>query len=148
MTVKEASVIFKLEEKEIRKRNSDSMILGVGKIGRNIFIPDDTKIIPSKLEIKAFLFQIIKYKNNSAMIMPRNMCPCREHLEVLAEYLYKKGFIGKYKEFSDERGFFDNVKLTDEGINFVFGNLLITKAQNNLSFPIHINQTFSVVNIG
>ena len=60
MTVKEASVIFKLEEKEIRKRNSDSMILGVGKIGRNIFIPDDTKIIPSKLEIKAFLVQIIK----------------------------------------------------------------------------------------
>lgn len=148
MTVKEASVIFKLEEKEIRKRNSDSMILGVGKIGRNIFIPDDTKIIPSKLEIKTFLFQIIKYKNNSDMIMPRNMCPCREHLEVLADYLYKKGLIGNYKKFVDEKGFFDNVKLTDEGISFVFGNLPITRTQSNFTFPIYINQNFSILSIG
>lgn len=147
MTVKDASLKFKLDEKEIRKRKNDNMILGVEKEGRNIYIPDDTKIIPSKAEIKSFLFQIIKYKNNSATVISRTLCPSRENLEIMADYLYRKGFIGKYSDFNGEENFFDTVKLTDEGLAFVFGKTVISKYSNHIPFTIQINPTFTVFNV-
>ena len=54
MTIKEASVKFNLDEKEIRARKKDNMIIGVRKDGINVVIPDDTILIPSKKEIQSF----------------------------------------------------------------------------------------------
>ena len=44
MTVKEASIRFNLNEKEIRKRQRDNMIIGIRKDGRSVVIPDNTEI--------------------------------------------------------------------------------------------------------
>lgn len=41
MTIKEASVNFNLDEKEIRARKKDNMIIGVRKDGNNVVIPND-----------------------------------------------------------------------------------------------------------
>jgi hypothetical protein len=94
MTTKQASITFKLDEKEIRKRNKEGMIIGSTKEKGLIIIPDETKILPSKVQIQSFLFQIFKYKNNPAIVISRHMCPTIEHLKILAEYLYSKGYIG------------------------------------------------------
>ena len=42
------------------------MIIDAYKDGNYIVKPDETEIIPSKQEIKAFLFQVIKHKNQGA----------------------------------------------------------------------------------
>ena len=146
MTVKEASHIFNLDEKEIRKRKQDDMIIGVRKDGKLIFIPDDTKIIPSKIEIKAFLLEIIKYKNNDKIVLYRSLCPDCESLIAVAEYLNKKGFIGKYDYFNNADDFFDEVKLTDKGIEFIFEkeSQKIAKYQ---FFPIQLNPNNSLVSL-
>lgn len=146
MTVKEASHLFNLDENEIRNRKKDNMIIGVEKKGRYIFIPDDTKIIPSKTEIKAFLLEIIKYKNNDEIALDRSLCPDYGTLIAVAEYLYKKGFIGEYNCFSNAKTFFDEVILTDKGMEFVF-----EKEYKNLSkyefLPIQVNPNFSLITI-
>lgn len=122
MTTKQASITFKLDEKEIRKRNKEGMIIGSTKEKGLIIIPDETKILPSKVQIQSFLFQILKYKNNPAIVISRHMCPTIEHLKILAEYLYSKGYIGEYKPFVTINSFFDNVQVTEEGIRCIFDN--------------------------
>ena len=96
MTIKEASVNFNLDEKEIRARKKDNMIIGVRKDGNNVVIPNDTILIPSKKDIQSFLLQIIKYKNNNSITISRAMCPQSEQLQAIMIYLYNRGFIGKY----------------------------------------------------
>ena len=73
MTVKEASIRFDLDEKEIRKRQRDNMIIGIRKDGRSVVIPDNTEIIPSKSEVRSFLFQILKKRNNVETIISRSL---------------------------------------------------------------------------
>ena len=101
MTIKEASVNFNLDEKEIRARKKDNMIIGVRKDGNNVVIPNDTILIPSKKDIQSFLLQIIKYKNNNSITISRAMCPQSEQLQAIMIYLYNRGFIGKYT-FSED----------------------------------------------
>lgn len=75
MTIREASKKFNLEEKEIRNRQRNDMIPGIYKEGKNIVIPDNTEIIPSKKEIQSFLLQILKYRNNNNIVISRKLCP-------------------------------------------------------------------------
>ena len=88
MTIKEASVKFNLDEKEIRARKKDNMIIGVRKDGKSVVIPNDTILIPSKKEIQSFLLQIVKYKNNKSIAISRAMCPQKEQLQAIMIYLY------------------------------------------------------------
>mgnify|MGYP000130445727 CR=1 FL=1 len=81
MTVKEASIRFDLDEKEIRKRQRDNMIIGIRKDGRSVVIPDNTEIIPSKSEVRSFLFQILKKRNNVETIISRSLCPTTSSLK-------------------------------------------------------------------
>ena len=53
MTVKEAADKLNLDEKEVRKRRKDNMIIGLRKVNGRLIIPDDTAIIPSKKETKS-----------------------------------------------------------------------------------------------
>lgn len=52
MTTKEASRIFHIDEREIRKRYGDGMIIAAYKDGNFIVVPDETEIIPSKQEVE------------------------------------------------------------------------------------------------
>ena len=64
MTVYEASEMFHLDEKEVRKNYRARMIIGARNINGKVYIPDDTSITPSKKDIQSFLFQILQKKNN------------------------------------------------------------------------------------
>ncbi len=68
MTTNEACEKFGLEKKELYKRIKAGMIPGVVKKGRMFVIPNETPFIPSEQEIRTFLLQILKFKNNPSYV--------------------------------------------------------------------------------
>jgi hypothetical protein len=144
MTIKEASVHFNLDEKEIRARKKDNMIIGVRKDGKCVVIPNDTILIPSKKDIQSFLLQIVKYKNNNSVTISRAMCPKTEQLQAIMIYLYNRGFIGEYT-FSEDIGvLFKNIQITDSGFDFIFGYGSFDKLSNVVSIPIQLNPSINI----
>lgn len=139
MTVKEASIRFDLDEKEIRKRQRDNMIIGIRKDGRSVVIPDNTEIIPSKSEVRSFLFQILKKRNNVETIISRGLCPTTSSLKSLLSYLYKRGFIGEYSENVPTDELINSVRLTDDGLSYIFGEKMFTSLNIPISIPLNIN---------
>ena len=139
MNTKQASRRFHIEEKEIRKRYSDGMIIDAYKDGKFIVVPDETEIIPSKQEIKVFLFQIIKHKNNGAHILSRGLCPNIRTLKVLLRYLYKRSLIGQYNEELSETELLSSVQLTDEGFSYILGEKTYAKLNHCFTLPITFN---------
>lgn len=144
MTIKEASVKFNLDEKEIRARKKDNMIIGVRNDGKNVVIPDDTILIPSKKDIQSFLLQIIKYKNNKSIPISRAMCPQKEQLQAIMIYLYNRGFIGNFTFSEDIEILFDNIQITDSGFDFVFGYGSFAKLSSIVPFPIQLNPSINI----
>ncbi len=138
MTVKEASIRFDLDEKEIRKRQRDNMIIGIRKDGRSVVIPDNTEIIPSKSEVRSFLFQILKKRNNVETIISRSLCPTTSSLKSLLSYLYKRGFIGEYSENVPTDELINSVRLTDDGLSYIFGEKMFTSLNIPISIPLNI----------
>lgn len=139
MTIREASKKFNLEEKEIRNRQRNDMIPGIYKEDKNIVIPDNTEIIPSKKEIQSFLLQILKYRNNNNIVISRKLCPDQPTLEALMRYLYKRGFIGKYDESNTEHDLISKVQLTEEGIEYVLGKNNYITINNTITIPLTVN---------
>ena len=148
MTIKKATEIFQIDEKIIRKSIEDGM-LQKRKIGRNIEISDDTKFIPVKNDIQAFLFQILRYKNNPHLPISRRMCPNTDSLKFLFEYLYYKGYITEYKFSEDITVLFENTVLTDEATDLIFNKYRVDQLKNINFMPISINPTLKVgLNVG
>lgn len=145
MTVKEASQKFNINEKEIRKRNKDGMILGTYKEGVKIIIPDNTTIIPSKNDIKAFLFQILKYKNTPNIAINRSLCPDEVSLYVLFDFLYKAGYIGEATFTKNIKQLFDSIILTDKSIQLIIGENN-SKKLNDYIFQ-NLNVQFAIINL-
>ena len=147
MTIKKATEIFQIDEKIIRKSIDDGL-LQKRKIGRNIEIPDDTKFIPIKNDIQAFLFQILRYKNNPYFPISRRMCPDGNSLKILFDYLYHNGYITEYEFSEDISVVFKNTILTDEATELIFSKNKIDKLKNK-GAPIIINPTLKIgLNIG
>ena len=149
MTIKKAAEIFKINEKIIRKSVNDGM-LPKQKVGRNVEIPDETEFIPIKNDIQAFLFQILRYKNNPHYPISRRMCPDAKSLKILFDYLYNNGYIAEC-EFSEDIGtLFNNIVLTDEATNLIFSKYKIDQLKNITFMPININPTLKVglINVG
>lgn len=144
MTVKEASIQFNLDEKEIRARKKDNMIIGVRKDGKNVVIPNDTILIPSKKDIQSFLLQIVKYKNNKSIAISRAMCPQKDQLQAIMIYLYNRGFVGEFIFSEDIEALFDNIQITDSGFDFIFGYGSFNKLSNIAPIPIQLNSNINI----
>lgn len=144
MTIKEASIKFNLDEKEIRARKKDNMIIGVRKDGKSVVIPNDTILIPSKKDIQSFLLQIVKYKNNKSIAISRAMCPQKEQLQAIMIYLYNRGFIGNFTFSEDIEVLFDNIQITDSGFDFVFGYGSFAKLSSIIPIPIQLNPSINI----
>lgn len=148
MTIKKAAETFNVDEKVIRNSIQNGM-LQKRKVGRNIEIPDDTKFIPVKNDIQAFLFQILRYKNNPHLPISRRMCPDADSLKILFEYLYHNGYITEYN-FSEEISIlFKNTVLTDEATDLIFSKYKIDQLKNINFMPISLNPTLKIgLNVG
>lgn len=81
MTTNEACEKFGLEKKELYKRIKAGMIPGVVKKGRMFVIPNETPFIPSEQEIRTFLLQILKFKNNPSYVFSRRLCQTDKDLK-------------------------------------------------------------------
>lgn len=144
MTIKEASAKFNLDEKEIRARKKENMIIDVHNDGKRVVIPDDTILIPSKKDIQSFLLQIIKYKNNNSIAISRALCPGKDQLHAVMIYLYKRGFIGNFTFSEEIKTLFDNVQITDSGFDFVLGYGSFGKLSNIAPTPIQLNPSINI----
>ena len=139
MNVKDASKIFKIDEKEIRNRKKAGMIIGCIKEKGRIVIPDETRIIPSKIEIQLFLLEILRYKNNTNVTISREFCPDSLRLEIILEYVYKRGFIGEYTFDSNIEVVFSRISLTEKGMQYLLGEGKINNMNNYNVLPVSIN---------
>ena len=139
MTVKEASKHFGKTEREIRQAIKDGLLQARKEHGKYL-ISDKTEIIVLKSEVKMFLIEILKYKNNQKTSLNRSLCPTPEELKVLANYLYYQGFVGEYKECSEAKEFFQNVQLTDKGFLYAVGEKSL---KSNFNFPLAIKPEFN-----
>lgn len=139
MTTKEASRCFRMDAKEVRKRFRDGMIIDAYKDGNYIIVPDETEVIPSKQEIKSFLLQIIKLKNNDAYVISRGLCPDITTLKILIRYLYKRGIIGNYDESLPAAELLASIQLTDTGFAYMFGQSTYVTLNQSITIPVNIN---------
>lgn len=137
MRTGDAAKEFQLDEKEVRNRYRAGMILDAHKEGRYIVIPDETEIIPSKQSIQSFLLQILKSKNSGNYIFSRSLCPTEKELSVLLDYLYQRGFIGCYDAEKPETALREEICLTEEGIEYIFGEKKYQAL--NVTIPLNIN---------
>lgn len=144
MTIREASVKFNLDEKEIRARKKGNMIIGVRKEGKNVVIPDDTILIPSKKEVQSFLLQILKYKNNKSIAISRAMCPQKEQLQAIMIYLYDRGFVAEYSFSENIKTLFDSIQITDGGFDFILGRGSFGKLSSIVPVPIQLNPSINI----
>ena len=71
MTTNEACENSDWKRKRLYKRIKAGMIPGVVKKGRMFVIPNETPFIPSEQEIRTFLLQILKFKNNPSYVFFR-----------------------------------------------------------------------------
>lgn len=148
MTIKKAAETFNVDEKIIRKSINDGM-LPKRKVGRNIEIPDDTKFIPVKTDIQAFLFQILRYKNNPHFPISRKLCPNNVALKILFEYLYCNGYIAEFSFTENILELFNTTILTDEATHLIFSKYKVDKLKHVNLMPISINPTIKIgLNVG
>lgn len=139
MTTNEACEKFGLEKKELYKRIKAGMILGVVKKGRMFVIPNETAFIPSEQEIRTFLLQILKFKNNPSYIFSRGLCQTDKDLENVLHYLYCRGFVGEDISVTDPSDALNRAKLTDTGFEYIVHKGSQKKAEINLNAPINFN---------
>lgn len=137
MTLDEACVRFNLDKKQLKRRLDAGMVLDVRKVGRVRVLPDDTKMIPAKHEIAAFLLQILKYKNNSAYSISRSLCPTEKSLRIVMDYLYRRGFISGYTFSPSIQETFQSTELTDSGFEYILGASLTKKLELHATVPIN-----------
>lgn len=148
MTTAEACVRFNIDKNELSNRIKANMVIGIRKDGRSIVIPDDTLIIPSKMDIKAFLLQILKYKNNPNITISREHFPQEDSLMAVLDYLYRRGFIGEYSCATSIQSTFDTISLTDSGISYILGEGVSKKLETAVTplLTLNLNMAPLVVN--
>ena len=139
MTTKEASIKFQISENDIRKSIRDGMFYATKKSGRYI-IDDEIEFIPIKCMVQAFLFQILRFKNNPQIALDYSLCLDEYRLKIVTDYLLRRGYISQFKFNADIKCLFKEITLTDRGIAFALGNDVIKKRNVtiNLTFPIKI----------
>ena len=121
MTTKEAAEHFNLSEKVVRTLCKEKKILGVTKPNGKYLIPDNTVMIVTDENARAFLLQLVKYKNNPGIILSNAGADTEEKLHTWHEYLLSQGLVGPCEFSANYRTLLDGMSLTDKGFDVVFG---------------------------
>ena len=121
MTTKKASEIFNIPERKIRKLCQQNKIHGVSKPNGRYEIPDSTSIIITDDNARAFLYQLIKYKNNPGLVLSVAGLDTETKRLEWHMYLLEQGLIGQCEFCPDLRELLTRMVLTDKAIELVFG---------------------------
>lgn len=137
---KQAEKKFHISKKQIYELGKKGLC-GIHKEGKKWVIPDNTKILISVSEIRRFLIQVIKYKNNSGYTFPRDLCPTEIILKELVNQQYHNGFIGSTAKGSNAIEILENVILTEKGIDIAIGDAQKPQMINIQNFNVNIGPT-------
>ena len=143
MDTKQAEKHFHLSSAQIYELGKKNLC-GIHKVGRMWQIPDETKILIPYIEIRRFLFQILSYKNNPGYVFPRDLCPNDDMLKELINQQYLNGFVGEKAIGNSASEIINNIKITDKGINLLFGKDVARKLTVIGTFKVDINPTVNV----
>ena len=141
MTTKDAEKVFLIKEREIRKLCKEKKIKGVNKIKGKYDIPDDTVMIITDEMARAFLYQLLKYKNNPGIVISSAGCDDEQKVEIWRDYLIDQGLTSKCDKKLVIKDLLDSVQLTDKGLQCVFGKANY-KALINLKPEVNFNIGF------
>ena len=119
MTTKEAAERSGKSINTIRKLCKEQLIPGAIKRSNKWIIPDETRVILDRMEIKTVLIQIIKYKNNPCVVVSRKLFHNDQVMSETIKLLYKLGLIGDYEWKTEIKELFSSIMLTDEGLKMV-----------------------------
>ncbi len=149
MNVKEASASFHIPESTIRKLCKENKIPGVRKEkGTGYIIPGNTKMIITDQVAKAFLWQLLRYKNNNGIVLCVASWDTPEKLEMIRSHLIKQNWVGNCKPSDSLPALLNEMQITDEGWKFLLGEKTFAKAQISLNPSIPINIGLVNVNLG
>ena len=140
MNTKEASMLFGIPEKEVRRLCNENKIAGVKLVKRRYEIPDETLMIITDNNAKAFLFQLLKYKNNPNLVLSVKGFDTVEKRRIWHTYLQNQGYISLCPFVEDTRQWLSNMTITDDGLKELFGtNTQGRLMRLNLSPTVNIN---------
>ncbi len=140
MTTKEAEGSFNIPEKAIRKLCKEGKIKGAKKINGKYEIPNDMVMIITDEAARAFLYQLLKYKNNPELILSSAGSDDEQKIELWREYLINQGLVSKCGKKKQLKDLLDAIQITDKGLEFLFG-------KNSYKILVNLNPTVNV-NIG
>jgi hypothetical protein len=140
MTTKQAADNFNMEEREIRKLCKEGKIHGVRKVKNRYEIPDETVMIITDENARAFLWQLLKFKNNPSIILEESFADTDEKLSAWYTYLTEQGlaggcgYVGKLKELLKK------MQLTEKGFATIAG-----KTAHSIHIEPHFNINLACV---
>lgn len=140
MTTKEASTNFNIPEKIIRALCKEGKIKGAKKENGKYEIPNGTVMIITDETARAFLYQLLKYKNNPELVLSSAGCDSEQKMEVWQEYLVNQGLVSYCEKKKKLKDLLDAVQITDKGLQFLFG-------KNSYNILVNLKPTINV-NIG
>ena len=143
MKTKEAIDKFNITGKEIYKLGNFGWS-GVKKKGREWIVSDDEEILISVNCIRAFLYHVLRFKNNEGYVFPRKMCPDDRTLVAIINQQYRNGLVGDRACGDDFNSILNNIKLTDEGFDLVFGKAQSNKLNSCSEIKINMNPNINI----
>lgn len=140
MNTKEASAIFNIPEKELRRLCKENKVSGAKLVKGKYEIPDDTLMIITDENAKAFLFQLLKFKNNPDLVLSYKGFDTVEKRHIWHSYLLNQGFISLCSFIGDTRNWLNNMTITDDGLGEIFGTGKQNKLLNmSISPTVNVN---------
>ena len=157
MTVKEASLLFKLDVRKVRDSCKDGYVLDAVK--KTVWdIPNDVEVILTKKQIEGVLFCILQFKNSKIIEgYPRCINDKRKAL-VVFKLLFdlnlihsgcddRERFISLIKKWDVEE-VIDHIVITKEGMQLIVGHKRLNNLVN-VNINVNIEPKFNLgVNIG
>ena len=135
MTTKQAADNFNMEEREIRKLCKEGKIHGVRKVKNRYEIPDETAMIITDENARAFLWQLLKFKNNSNIVLEDSFADTNEKLNAWYIYMTEQGFVGRCEYAGELKELLRKLQLTEKGFTMIAGKM---------ANGIHIEPNFNV----
>lgn len=147
MTTKQASDTFCIPVRTIRDLCRQNKIADVVKNGREYIIPDDTPVIITDDKAKAFLLQLLKFKNNPDIVLSQCGIDSEQKGRTFLRYLLSQNLIGECDYCDDYRQLLRNMQITDHGFDFLLGS--IAKEPKSININIEVsNNVNNNANIG
>ncbi len=139
MTTKQASEIFNMDRRTIQQLCKEGKIHGVRKVKNQYEIPDETAMIITDEDARAFLWQLLKFKNNPDIVLEESLADTNAKLNTWHNYLIEQGLVGSCEYANKLKELLERMKLTDKGFAMVVGKKVRSiHIEPHLNLNVHV----------